>query len=85
MKIQEIKEILMKELSLDELHVISNDGTHFQIIAVSEQFFGMSRVQQQQIIYKPLANYILDQHIHAISIKTHTKNEWERYRNLNRC
>ncbi|OZI14024.1 cell division protein BolA [Sodalis-like symbiont of Philaenus spumarius] len=82
METSEIKAVLMKALALDEAHV-SGDGSRFQVIAVSEQFAGMSRVKKQQTIYAPLMEYISDNRIHALSIKAYTPDEWQRDRKLN--
>ncbi|MFT4463784.1 MAG: BolA family iron metabolism protein IbaG [Sodalis sp. (in: enterobacteria)] len=82
METSEIKAVLMKALALDEAHV-SGDGSHFQVIAVSAQFAGMSRVKKQQTIYAPLMEYISDNRIHALSIKAYTPEEWQRDRKLN--
>lgn len=82
MEKSEIKAVLMKALALDEAYV-SDDGSHFQVIAVSEQFAGMSRVKKQQTIYAPLMEYISDNRIHALSIKAYTPDEWRRDRKLN--
>ncbi|WP_067565174.1 BolA family iron metabolism protein IbaG [Candidatus Doolittlea endobia] len=78
----EVKAVLMKALALSEAYV-RGEGSHFQVIAVSEQFAGMSRVKKQQTIYIPLMEYILDNRIHALSIKTYTPDEWQRNRKLN--
>ncbi|MGL9769617.1 MAG: BolA family iron metabolism protein IbaG [Sodalis sp. (in: enterobacteria)] len=82
MKNSEIKAMLMKALSLDTVYVSGGDR-HFQVIVVSEQFAGMSRVKKQQTIYAPLMEYILDNRIHALSIKAYTPDEWQRDRKLN--
>ncbi|WP_131864663.1 BolA family iron metabolism protein IbaG [Biostraticola tofi] len=82
MENQEIKDVLMSALSLTEAHV-SGDGSHFQVIVVSEQFAGMSRVKKQQAVYAPLMEYISDNRIHALSIKAYTPDEWQRDRKLN--
>lgn len=82
MEASEIKAVLMKALALDEAHV-SGDGSHFQVITVSAQFAGMSRVKKQQTIYAPLMEYISDNRIHALSIKVYTPEEWQRDRKLN--
>lgn len=81
MENNEIKDVLMKELALEEVHV-SGDGSHFQVIAVGELFTGMSRVKKQQAVYAPLKEYIADNRIHALSIKAYTPEEWQRDRKL---
>ncbi|UIN07788.1 BolA family iron metabolism protein IbaG [Yersinia ruckeri] len=82
METTEIKDVLMRALALDEVQV-TGDGSHFQVIAVGELFTEMSRVKKQQIVYAPLMEYIADNRIHALSIKTYTPQEWQRDRKLN--
>ena len=78
----EIEKLLVKELNLAEAHVTS-DGSHFQIIAVSDEFESMSRVKKQQTIYAPLKSMIADGSMHAISIKTFSEKQWQRERLFN--
>lgn len=82
MENHEIQAVLMKALSLEEVHV-SGDGSHFQVIAIGDMFAEMSRVKKQQVVYAPLMEFIADNRIHAVSIKTYTLQEWERDRKLN--
>ncbi len=79
---QEIIAKLKNSLNLDEVHVMTDDGSHFQVIAVGEMFAELSRVKKQQAIYAPLAEFINDNRIHALSIKTYTPTEWQRERKL---
>lgn len=81
MENSEIKDVLMQALALDEVHV-TGDGSHFQVIVVGELFASMSLVKKQQTIYAPLMEYIADNRIHALSIKTYTPEEWQRDRKL---
>jgi acid stress-induced BolA-like protein IbaG/YrbA len=82
MENKEIEDLLKSELSLAEVRVTS-DGSHFQIIAVSDAFEGMSRVKKQQAIYAPLSAQIADGSMHAISIKTFSEKEWQRESKFN--
>lgn len=83
MENQQLEQILLAALpELTEVHVNSNDGSHFQVIAVSEQFATLSRIKQQQAIYAPLMEYIADNRIHALSIKTYTPEQWQKDRKL---
>lgn len=77
MQPEQIKGILQAALDLDELQVKGGDG-HFEVIAVGSVFNNLSRVKKQQVIYGPLAEYIADNTIHALSIKAYTLNEWEK-------
>ena len=83
MENSEIQAVLMAALPLDEVHVMSNDGSHFQVIAVGELVGELSRVKKQQAVYAPLMEFIADNRIHAVSIKTYTPAEWARDRKLN--
>ena len=82
MENQEIESLLIEALGLTEVHVKS-DGSHFQIIAVSEQFSQMTRVKKQQFVYAPLADIIAQGTINAVSIKTFTETQWQRERMFN--
>ncbi|MEX0445879.1 BolA family iron metabolism protein IbaG [Xenorhabdus sp. SGI246] len=81
MDTNDIKKVLMEKLVLDEV-IVSGDGSHFQVIAVGEIFAELSRVKQQQTVYAPLMEYIADNRIHALSIKTYTPAQWQRDRKL---
>ncbi|WJG08855.1 BolA family protein [Aliiglaciecola sp. LCG003] len=82
METNEIEILLKEQLGLAEVHVTS-DGSHFQIIAISDQFDDMSRVKKQQMIYGPLKDKIADGSMHAISIKTFNEKQWQRERMFN--
>ena len=82
MENHEIQTVLMNALPLEEVYV-SGDGSHFQVIAVGDMFAEMRRVKKQQAVYAPLMEFIADNRIHAVSIKTYTPSEWERDRKLN--
>lgn len=76
MKNIDIKNLLLKKLSLKEIHV-SNEGKNFQIIAIGTCFEHMTSLKRQQMIYAPLMKYVLNQTIHAICIKAYTLTEWK--------
>ncbi|KAF0192389.1 MAG: bola family transcriptional regulator [Gammaproteobacteria bacterium] len=55
---------------------IDGDGVHFEVVVASDQFAGKSLLQQQRIVYGTLGNRMQSE-IHALSMKTYTKTEWE--------
>ncbi len=55
---------------------IDGDGVHFEAVVVSDQFAGKSLLQQQRIVYGTLGNR-MQSAIHALSMKTYTKLQWE--------
>lgn len=79
----EVKQRLCAALTLDEIH-ISAEGSHFRIIAVGDLFAELSPVKCQQLIYKPLTDLITENTIHALTIKTFTKAQWQRERHFYR-
>ncbi|MBL4631717.1 MAG: BolA family transcriptional regulator [Paraglaciecola sp.] len=79
---QQIEALLLETLSLAEVHVTA-DGSHFQVIAVSNKFEDMSRVKKQQYVYAPLAEKISEGSMHAVSIKTFTESQWKREKMFN--
>lgn len=80
MKNKEIESILYKKLKLEEIYV-TNDGKHYRIIAIGKIFKNINNIQKQKIIYQPLTKYILNNTIHAVSIKTYTPKEWKKIKN----
>ncbi|MDG6895869.1 BolA family protein [Volucribacter amazonae] len=82
METQEIEKILKQALNLDEVYV-QGENAHYGVIAVSDEFAGLSKVKQQQMIYAPLMEHISRNEIHALTIKTFTVEKWKRERLFN--
>ncbi|MBA3537298.1 MAG: BolA/IbaG family iron-sulfur metabolism protein [Tatlockia sp.] len=55
---------------------VSGDGYHYQLTIVSNAFQGKSKVARQQWVYAKLKDYITSGSLHALSMKTLTKDEW---------
>jgi len=72
-----IEQLISDALLLDELHV-TFDGSQCKVIAVADMFGEMSRVKRQQAVYAPLSEAISENKIHAVTIKTFTKEQWQR-------
>jgi len=77
LELSEIEQLIKDVLTLDELHV-TFDGSQCKVVAVADMFADMSRVKRQQAVYAPLANAISENKIHAVTIKTFTKEQWQR-------
>ncbi len=75
MQAQEIKEHLSKQFSGDYIEV-TIDGSHVNLLIVSDQFEGISPVKKQQLVYAQLADLIADGTLHAVNMKTLTKAEY---------
>jgi len=58
-----------------ELVQVVGDGHHFEAVIVSPEFRGRSRVQRHQLVYRALGDRMREE-IHALSMQTHTPEEW---------
>ncbi|GAA0200525.1 MULTISPECIES: BolA family protein [Kangiella] len=75
--IEDIKKLIEQEINTTELRV-DGDGSHFQVIVVSEQFEGLRAVKKQQMVYAAVNEHIASGDIHALTIKAYTPQEWEK-------
>ncbi len=76
---QEIEDALRKTFTskediielLDEKH----DQRHWLLRVTTSQFEGKSRLERSRTIYALLADYMIDDHIHALSLELKTPSE----------
>jgi acid stress-induced BolA-like protein IbaG/YrbA len=71
----EVQALIAAGLPDAMVKVLSDDGTHFEAIVVSEQFVGKRTLQRHQLIYAALGSKMGNE-IHALSIQSHTPEEW---------
>ena len=71
---EQIKGWIQDSLSCEHVEV-QGDGHHFEAVIVSPAFRGRSRVQQHQQVYAALGGR-MGAEIHALSMQTHTPEEW---------
>lgn len=57
---------------------VTGDGYHYELTIVSDEFLGKSKVARQQWVYAQLKDFITTGSLHALSMKTWTKAEWEK-------
>ena len=76
MEINKISELISS--GLNNAHVEVTDttggGDHFSATVISDDFEGLSLVDQHQLVYKTLGNYLTNE-IHALQLKTMTKSK----------
>lgn len=67
-------------LESDEVEFVKvdGDGYHYQLTIVSDIFLGKSKVARQQWVYAKLKEYITGGSLHALTMQTFTKAEWEK-------
>ena len=78
-------------MSIDDLHAlleqefpkayidVKHSGNHYSITVVDDVFVGKKSVQRQQLVYSAVQKEITSGSIHAVQIKTYSKQEWQRY------
>ncbi len=74
---EELKQRLTTTGEVDFVDV-TGDGYHYHLTIVSDAFQGKSKVARQQWVYAKLKDYITSGSLHALSMKTLTKEEWEK-------
>ena len=68
----------MIEAGIENAEVsVDGDGSHFAARVVSDVFEGLPMVKQHQLVYAALGDS-MEGAIHALSIQTYTRAEWER-------
>lgn len=67
----------LRELAEVDFVEVKGDGYHYQLTIVTNAFQGKSKVARQQWVYAKLKNYITSGSLHALSMNTFTKEEWE--------
>lgn len=57
---------------------VQGDGYHYELMVVSDVFEGKTAVARQQWVYAQLKDLITSGTLHALTMKTWTKAEWEK-------
>jgi len=53
----------------------TGDASRMEVVVVSPEFEGVSRVRKQQLVYAAIAELIRDGALHAVTIRTYTPAE----------
>jgi acid stress-induced BolA-like protein IbaG/YrbA len=71
----EVKQLIQSGLPGAEIHVRSDDDTHFEAVIVADQFEGRRTLQRHQMVYAGLGER-MGREVHALSIQAFTPDEW---------
>lgn len=86
-RISRIREAVERGLAATHVEVIDHSaehaghpgaaagGGHFEVLVVSEQFEGLSRLAAQRLVYQALGQ-LMTSDIHAVSMHTLTPEQW---------
>ena len=76
--IEDVKRKIKLGIPDAEIEVVDTQGTgdHFSAVVISDQFAGLSLVQQHRKVYKTVSD-VLTRELHALQLKTCTFSEWK--------
>jgi len=75
-----IRERILGALPGSEVDVNDTTGTgdHFEARVVSPSFAGKSMVEQHQLVYAPLQQWLKSGELHALALKTYSPEQWKK-------
>ena len=78
LKIEDVKRKIKAGIPDAEIQVVDTQGTgdHFSAVVISNQFAGLSLVQQHRKVYKTVSD-VLTRELHALQLKTCTFPEYK--------
>ena len=68
----EVKDFTGRHLN----HEQHNGGFHLEAVIVSDSFMGLTLIKRHKAVYRAM-DELMNHEIHALSMKTLTKKEWE--------
>ena len=74
MNAADVKQMILSGLPGADVHVRTDDDTHFDAVVVAAQFAGKRTLQRHQMVYRTLGS-AMGSEIHALSIKALTPDE----------
>jgi len=77
MQAEDIRRLIEEGLAEADVRV-SGDGRHFDAVVICDAFSGKSMLEQHRMVYAALGDRFDTDAVHALSIKTYTRDEWER-------
>jgi acid stress-induced BolA-like protein IbaG/YrbA len=83
MNTDQVRSLIQKGIKDSSVEVIDTTGTsdHFSVIVISDSFKGLSLIEQHQMVYKSVGDYMTKE-IHALEIKTSTKDAFKTKREI---
>ncbi|XXF79882.1 BolA/IbaG family iron-sulfur metabolism protein [Myxococcaceae bacterium GXIMD 01537] len=75
-----IRSRVLEALPGSEVEVRDTTGTgdHFEARVVSPDFAGKTMVQQHQLVYAPLQEWLKTGELHALALKTYSPEQWKK-------
>ena len=61
-----------------EVNDTTGTGDHFEARVVSPAFAGKTMVEQHQLVYRPLQDWLKTGELHALALKTYSPEQWKK-------
>ncbi|RKH61489.1 BolA family protein [Corallococcus aberystwythensis] len=61
-----------------EFNDTTGTGDHFEARVVSPAFTGKTMVEQHQLVYAPLQQWLKSGELHALALKTYSPEQWKK-------
>ncbi|HME90799.1 MAG TPA: BolA/IbaG family iron-sulfur metabolism protein [Myxococcaceae bacterium] len=61
-----------------EVSDLTGTGDHFEARIVSSAFAGKPMIEQHQLVYQPLQDWLKTGELHALALKTYTPEQWKK-------
>jgi acid stress-induced BolA-like protein IbaG/YrbA len=76
-----LKERILSALPEADVDVrdLTGTGDHFEARVVSGAFEGKSMIDQHQMVYAPLQEWLKTGELHALALKTYSPEQWKRF------
>ena len=76
---KEIRRCIAEALPGSEVEVrdMTGTGDHFEAFVVSGAFAGKPMLEQHQLVYRPLQQWLRTGELHALALKTYTPEQWQ--------
>ena len=75
METQEIRGLIESALEGSEA-TVTGDGRHFEAVVICDAFEGKRTLERHRMVYAALGSRFDDDVVHAMSIKTYTREQW---------
>ncbi len=73
---ENLQQIIQDNLNTTHVAVESADNVHYYVTVVSSDFAGQSKIKQHRMVKDLFTAQFADESIHAMSLKTHTPEQW---------
>lgn len=71
-----VKALLEEKMPQAEI-MVEGDGYHYRATIISDEFEGAPTVRRHKAVYAALKNAITSGTLHALVLRTYTRQEWE--------